>query len=134
MTIAHQHGLRIPPSTLGSRLRDARTWRRLEQTQLAEALDVSRATISNYENGVTKPSKLQVAAWAVVCDVDVDWLRTGQTEEAPTPKGGGHVLPDLDSNQEPADSQPDAIVTPMWPRAIEPAPQREQLEQLPAAA
>ena len=93
MTIAQHHEARIPPSTLGSRLRDARAWRKLEQTQLADALDVSRATISNYENGVTKPSKLQVAAWAVVCDVEVDWLRTGtfETENAPTPKGEGEV-------------------------------------------
>lgn len=109
MTIAHHpEGRRIPPSTLGSRLRDARTWRRLEQAQLAEALDVSRATISNYENGVSKPSKLQVAAWAVVTDTDVDWLRTGHTETAPTPKGGGRGLPEMDSNHQPAGVKPGA--------------------------
>ena len=82
MTIAHENSPRIPPSTLGSRLRDARNWRRLDQTELAEALDVSRASISNYENGVSIPSKLQVAAWAVATDTDVDWLRTGTDPEA----------------------------------------------------
>lgn len=31
-------------------------------------------------------------------------------ETAPTPKGGGHSLPGLDSNQEPAGSQPDNVI------------------------
>lgn len=34
----------------------------------------------------------------------------GETEEAPTPKGGGHTLPDLDSNQEPAGFKPGELI------------------------
>lgn len=76
---------RIPPSTLASRLRDARTWRKLEQSEIAEAIDTSRATVSNYERGVTTPSRLQINAWAVICDVDVEWLKTGIVPEPDEP-------------------------------------------------
>ncbi|MGO2656048.1 MAG: helix-turn-helix transcriptional regulator, partial [Pseudoclavibacter sp.] len=89
----------IPPSTLRGRLRDSREWRGLEQVDVAKELGVSRATVSNYERGVTNPSKLVVNAWAVVCNVDVEWLNTGI---APTDDGrGDDVLPRLDSNQQP---------------------------------
>lgn len=77
MTIAAQNAPRIPPSTLGLRLQQSREWRELNQLDLAAVLDVSRATVSNYERGVSTPSKLQVNAWAVACDVDVEWLKTG---------------------------------------------------------
>lgn len=68
---------RTPQFGLTHRLVLARDVAGLDQTALAEALDVSRATISNYENGVTRPSRLQLNAWAVTCDVDPDWLKTG---------------------------------------------------------
>lgn len=85
----------IPPSTLGNRLRDAREWRELDQSALAEALGVSRATVSNYERGITTPSKLQIGAWAVTCETDVDWLKTGKRAfETPDPQhpGGSPVI------------------------------------------
>lgn len=92
MSIASNAATRIPPSTLGSRLTQAREWRGYTQDDLAAVLDVSRATISNYERGIGKKgiSKLQVNAWAAHCDVDVDWLRTGEVP-APDidPTGGG---------------------------------------------
>jgi transcriptional regulator with XRE-family HTH domain len=88
MSIAHDPTLRIPPSTLSVRLQQSREWRGLNQIELAEALDVSRGTISNYERGVSTPSRLQVNAWAAFCDVDVEWLKDGlQPQEAPD--GGG---------------------------------------------
>ena len=37
-------------------------------------------------------------------------LTVGNDEKAPTPKGGGSSLPGLDSNQEPAGSQPDNVI------------------------
>ena len=70
----------IPPSTLRNRLRDAREWRGLEQIDIAKELGVGRSTISNYERGITEPNKLVINAWAVVCNVDVDWIRFGTTE------------------------------------------------------
>lgn len=87
MSIAHSHEVRIPPRTLGMRLRDSREFAGLDQYALAEALDVGRATISNYERGVTKPNRLQINAWAVTCDVDVEWLKTGDGD-TDSPDGG----------------------------------------------
>lgn len=87
MTIATDPGQRIPPSTLQNRLRDAREWRGLEQADLAAELGIGRSTVSNYERGITPPGKLVVNAWAVACDVDVEWLKTG-TEAATDPRGG----------------------------------------------
>lgn len=86
MSIAHDHAVRIPPRTLGMRLRDAREFAGLDQYALADALDVRRTTISNYERGITKPSRLQINAWAVTCDVDVEWLKTGEpsSDHGPT--------------------------------------------------
>lgn len=82
MSIAHETDRRIPPSTLGLRLQQSRDWRGHTQTDLAVALDVSRGTISNYERGISTPSRLQINAWAAFCDVEVDWLKTG--DETPT--------------------------------------------------
>lgn len=88
MSIAHDPSLRIPPSTLPLRLQQAREWRGYNQIDLAEAIDVSRATISNYERGISSPSRLQVNAWAAFCDVDVEWLKNG-IEPQVAPDGGG---------------------------------------------
>jgi len=87
MSIAPDPGLRIPPSTLAVRLVLAREWRGYTQDELADVLDVSRATISNYERGVGKRgiSRLQVNAWAAFCDVDVEWLKTGAAPETMDP-------------------------------------------------
>ncbi|MHA7275338.1 helix-turn-helix domain-containing protein [Arthrobacter sp. Hz1] len=82
---------RVPRFELKDRLRLAREVAGLEQIDVAEALDMSRATVSNYERAVTTPGKLVINAWAVTCDVDVEWLKTGHdTEETPPgddPKG-----------------------------------------------
>ena len=93
MTIHVDLGTDIPPSTLRGRLRDAREWRGLEQIDLARELGVGRSTISNYERGVTEPSKLVVNAWAVVCRVDVEWLKAGTV-----PAGNGGPGNGLDSS------------------------------------
>lgn len=78
---------RVPEFQLRDRLRLARELQGLEQIEIAGELGISRATVSNYERGVTSPGKLVLNAWAVVCEVDVEWLKTGA---APTgPDGGG---------------------------------------------
>lgn len=92
VSIATDTERRVPPSTLRNRLRDAREWRGLEQSDIARELGIGRSTVSNYERGVTEPGKLVVNAWAVVCDVDVEWLKTGQEQEdAPGPDTGGPI-------------------------------------------
>lgn len=95
MSIASDQSRRIPPSTLPLRLQVAREWRGHTQDELAEALDVSRATISNYERGVGVKgiSRLQVNAWAAFCDVDVEWLKTGEETPEFQPGGGTQGRP-----------------------------------------
>lgn len=107
MSIASEPSRRIPPSTLPLRLQLAREWRGHTQDELGEALDVSRATISNYERGVGVKgiSKLQVNAWAAFCDVDVEWLKTGEegtSGEASDGGGGGVESPLSGSNGRPS--------------------------------
>lgn len=93
MTIAYEPARRIPPSTLPLRLQQAREWRGYTQEELAAVLDVSRATVSNYERGVGKKgiSRLQINAWAAHCDVDVEWLKTGQEQGGFGPDTGGPI-------------------------------------------
>ena len=86
MTNIVERGARIPPSTLQNRLRDSREWRGLEQSDLAKTLGVGRSTVSNYERGVTVPGKLVINAWAVVCDVEVEWLKTGIEADGDDPR------------------------------------------------
>lgn len=80
----------------------------LRNADLAAALDVSATTIGNYTSGRTRPSRLQLREWAVRTGAPLVWLETGHfpedTKKAPTPKGEGRSLPELDSNQQPAGS------------------------------
>ena len=61
----------------------------MQQSDLALELGVGRTTISNYEQGVTVPKKLVINAWAAVCDVDVEWLKTGDEQGDEGPRTGG---------------------------------------------
>ena len=96
MSIQPEHRRR-PQFGMTHRLVLAREVAGLEQVDLADALGVSRATISNYERGIGKRpiNKLLINAWAVACDVDVEWLKTGaeSDDDGPTP-GGGAVSPE----------------------------------------
>jgi transcriptional regulator with XRE-family HTH domain len=41
---------------------------------MAAALQVTTRTISNYENGNTRPNRATLIVWADVCDADLDLL------------------------------------------------------------
>lgn len=93
MSIQPLHS-RVPEFQLKDRLRLAREQKHLEQADIAAELGISRATVSNYERGVTVPGKLVINAWAVICDVDVEWLKTGKAHNM-HPRGpeGGETNP-----------------------------------------
>ena len=59
---------------IGSRLRDARTGRNLTQEAVAEALGVSRQTISNWENNRSYPDILRVVALSDLYSISLDAL------------------------------------------------------------
>lgn len=98
---------RTPEFQLKDRLRLARELNNFEQADIAAELGISRATVSNYERGATMPGKLVINAWAVVCDVDVEWLKTGQADVAlhPSDPGGGERSPKIEpvSDRKPLD-------------------------------
>ncbi|MFE6733411.1 helix-turn-helix domain-containing protein [Microbacterium sp. NPDC057650] len=94
---------RRPTFGLRHRLVLAREVAELDQSALAEALGVSRQTVSNYERGFTAPRRAVLLAWAMATAVDADWLLTGNDETPPTGDGVSGQLPRLDSNQQPAD-------------------------------
>ena len=77
MTSAHQHSDR-PTIEVRHRLRIAREWAGLEQEQLAERMEVARATISNAETGKSNPSRKTIRDWALACGVPREWLLTGE--------------------------------------------------------
>ncbi|WP_084252687.1 helix-turn-helix transcriptional regulator [Devriesea agamarum] len=88
-----------PEFTKADRLRKARECAGLEQAELAERLGVARNTVSTAERGVNSPRRIIVRAWALATGVPLYWIETGRV---PSPDGDGtHMLPRLDSNQQP---------------------------------
>ena len=85
MTSAYEFG-KIPEIGVHHRLRIAREFAGLEQSELAEAMGISRQSISSAEAGRTRPRKITLNAWALATGVPVTWLQTG---EAPADPDGG---------------------------------------------
>jgi len=79
----------VPEWTLGDRLRKAREFAGLHATQLADEIGIGRNSVSNYENGHTKPRRPVLQAWAMRTGVDYEWLVTGQATRPSVPAGEG---------------------------------------------
>lgn len=62
---------------IGKRLKDARIESGYTQEQIAEQLDVSRQTISSWENGRTFPDIVSVVSLSDIYDVSLDVLIKG---------------------------------------------------------
>lgn len=75
----------IPLWTLADRLRKAREHAGLDQVTLAKEIDISRATVSNYERGLVEPRKIAVRAWALRTGVPFSWLMYGADGPNPDP-------------------------------------------------
>lgn len=67
-------------STPGERLAKARRLAGLTQSDLADELGIGRRSIARYEDDAdpAEPSKGILIAWAVVTDVPLHWLETGE--------------------------------------------------------
>lgn len=72
----------VPEWTLGDRLRKARTWAGLTTEELAEDLDVTSRTVTNYETDHTRPRRPVVALWALRTGVAFEWLDGGDGDSA----------------------------------------------------
>lgn len=80
----------IPQWTVPDRLRKAREHAGLSQDAIATALDVTRKTIGNYENGRTAPRRTVLIAWAMATGVPIEWILTGETPDS-GPDGPGEL-------------------------------------------
>lgn len=65
--------------TFGARLRSARNSKRFTQHHVANALGLNFTTISKYENDKSQPDNETLQRMAVLYDVSIDWLLTGET-------------------------------------------------------
>lgn len=65
---------RTPQWSLGDHLRKARTEAKISVEGMASELGVTRNTVTNYENGTTRPKRGTVRAWAEITDTDSRWL------------------------------------------------------------
>jgi transcriptional regulator with XRE-family HTH domain len=74
----------VPEWTITDRLRKARELTGMDQTEFADALGVSRSTVSNYERGSRVYRRPVLLAWAMSSGVPLEWLHTGQ-QSAPQP-------------------------------------------------
>lgn len=63
-----------PDWTLGDRLRKARETAGLNQTQLADELEIARNSVGRYESGDYDPPRTVIIAWALRTGVDFQWL------------------------------------------------------------
>lgn len=64
----------IPAWSLADRLRKARKFADLSQIELADQMGIARASVANYENARTTPSRPVLLSWALTCGVSLEWL------------------------------------------------------------
>ncbi len=77
MTTATEPG-QIPQWTMADRLRKARDHAGLSQAELADAIGVSRNSISSYETGSIQPRRIVLNAWSLTTGVPLAWITTGE--------------------------------------------------------
>ncbi len=65
---------------LGNRLRKAREYAGLSQEALAKKLKIGKRTLIDYEKGASEPKVSIVKSIAEICNVNPNWLLTGEGE------------------------------------------------------
>lgn len=101
MSLSHQHEDRLS-FDMADRMRRALRVSDISVNDMAEALQVSRNTVTSWINGRNRPRRRDLVAFAMRTGFPIGWLETG---EAP-PEGGapddGECTP-RDLNPEPTD-------------------------------
>lgn len=92
----------IPEIGLPQRCYLARDKSGMTQAQLAEAMGVTRKTVTNTEGGAKSPRRPTLAAWALATGVPMGWLETGKAPNGNDPDEGDEC-PQPGSNRRPAD-------------------------------
>ena len=94
---------------MAHRLRIAREYAGLDQSQLAERAEIGRTTVVNYEQGYRAPRRIYLRAIAEATGVDMHWLETG---EAPSEdEASRDERARRDSNPQPSDWESDTFWT-----------------------
>lgn len=75
----------VPVWTVSDRVRKAREYAGMDQTELASAVGMSRGGIARIEQGKGEPRRTTLIAVAFATGVSLEWLETGKT-----PAGGDH--------------------------------------------
>jgi len=71
--------------TIGQRIKDFRSKKGYKVKELADIIGVSQGTLSDIENGKTRPSADTIAALVRNTDINPSWLLTGEGRiESPT--------------------------------------------------
>lgn len=63
--------------TLGQRLKSKRLERHLKQQDLADAIGVKRAAVSQWESDETKPKGANLLKLCKKLNCDIEWIQTG---------------------------------------------------------
>ena len=64
--------------SIGERIATLRIQRKISQTQLADAMEVSRQAVSKWENDLSTPDPAKMIRLADVLDTDLEYLTTGR--------------------------------------------------------
>ncbi len=64
--------------SVGQRITELRTAKKISQYQLAKAMDVSRQAVSKWENGQSTPDATKMIKLAELLDTDLEYLTTGR--------------------------------------------------------
>lgn len=70
-------------NTLGERIRYARKFRGITQTQITEACGISSGNLSGIENNKVSPTAATLFSLKRILQVSVDWLLTGEGDMLP---------------------------------------------------
>ncbi|KPJ25147.1 hypothetical protein AOT31_11345, partial [Corynebacterium ulcerans] len=91
MTIAIDGAGFVPRFELKHRVKLAREYSQLQQSELAEKTGLSRTAIANIERGDATPRRSSLTLIAFATGVDRTWLETGKTPVGDNPNGGETV-------------------------------------------
>lgn len=73
-------GTGVPEWDVADRMRKALRSAGIGVQEMADYLDVNRATISTWINGRIAPSTQTLRLWAMRCEVTYEWLVSGDAE------------------------------------------------------
>jgi transcriptional regulator with XRE-family HTH domain len=73
----------VPEWTLGDRMAKALNYSGVGVQEMADYLDVTRTSVSNWLHGRVRPSRQTLLLWAIRTGVDLDWIvQGGSTTES----------------------------------------------------